>query len=186
MKTLDLTPTWAALVPAFVLVLTNGTQEGRDSIRVELARMAALADLYAAHVRAQDAAAIDAAKVAPPVAYPLSDALASARLCLAAYPESDIARLYQGKGAGAARDLRAELADLSDATARELAAPAVGEVRNLRTGIASALAALTSPHYGELENLADHAADARAILENLTNPPDGRPSQPLATLTKGL
>jgi len=68
---IDLTPTWAGLVPAFLAVLENGTQEGRAAMSQELARMAALADLWAAHVRAQDAA---------PVAPPASPALRAARL----------------------------------------------------------------------------------------------------------
>ena len=175
-RTLDLTPSWASLVPAFVLVLDKGTQEGRDSIRAELARMAALADLWAAHVRAQDAAP----PVAPPVApEPLADAIGSARLALSAYSVADLARQKGGAAwRSTAQDLRQELADLSDA-----AAPVADELARLRTGIAAALAALTSPHYGELENLADHAADAREVLEKLTTP---APVQPLATLTKGL
>lgn len=94
-RTLDLTPTWAGLVPAFLLVLDKGNREGRAAIESELARMAALADLWASHVKAN--------------ASPVKDAAQGARLCLAVYTP-DALKTAKGKALqDAARDLRAEL-----------------------------------------------------------------------------
>ena len=44
MKTIDLTPTWAEIMPALIAVLQNGTNEGQDMARAELMRLAAIAD----------------------------------------------------------------------------------------------------------------------------------------------
>ena len=43
-----LTPTWAGMLRYILFGLENGTEEGRKTARVELARMARLADKYAA------------------------------------------------------------------------------------------------------------------------------------------
>ena len=48
MKTIDLTPTWAEILPALLLLLSNGTLEGRETAERELRRMAALATEYVA------------------------------------------------------------------------------------------------------------------------------------------
>ena len=42
--TIDLTPTWTGLLPAFIALLQNGSPEGQKVAREELERMAALAD----------------------------------------------------------------------------------------------------------------------------------------------
>ena len=46
METIDLTPTWAAVLPALLAVIEDGTDEGRKMAREELARMAQAADKY--------------------------------------------------------------------------------------------------------------------------------------------
>jgi len=46
MKTIDLTPTWSALLPAFLAVLESGTDAGKELVIAELARMARAADQF--------------------------------------------------------------------------------------------------------------------------------------------
>lgn len=46
METIDLTPTWAAVLPILLAAVEDGTAEGRKIAREELARMAGLADKY--------------------------------------------------------------------------------------------------------------------------------------------
>lgn len=46
--TIDLTPTWEAILPMFLTALDIGTAEGQAIARAELKRMAQLADLYVA------------------------------------------------------------------------------------------------------------------------------------------
>ncbi len=48
MKTVDITPTWEAILPALLAVIENGNFEGRKVAIEELTRMAQLADLYVA------------------------------------------------------------------------------------------------------------------------------------------
>lgn len=43
-RRVDLTPTWASLVPAFVALIENGTAEGRAVAIAEIGRMAAALD----------------------------------------------------------------------------------------------------------------------------------------------
>lgn len=43
-RTIDCTPTWAAIVPVFIMALQNGTSAGERAAIKELTRMAALAD----------------------------------------------------------------------------------------------------------------------------------------------
>jgi hypothetical protein len=43
-RTINMTPTWADLLPAMLAVIENGTPEGQTVIRAELARMAKAAD----------------------------------------------------------------------------------------------------------------------------------------------
>lgn len=44
MQTIDLTPTWSALLPALLAVVKDGTEEGRTAAVSELRRMAQAAD----------------------------------------------------------------------------------------------------------------------------------------------
>lgn len=44
---IDITPTWSGVLPIFLAALEYGTKGGRTSARVELARMARLADMQA-------------------------------------------------------------------------------------------------------------------------------------------
>lgn len=44
--TVNLTPTWSAMLPIFRAILTDGDQEGRDIVWSELARMAKAADQW--------------------------------------------------------------------------------------------------------------------------------------------
>jgi hypothetical protein len=48
--TIDLTPTWAAVLPILIAALEDGTDEGRKLAKLELASMAKAADLYNASV----------------------------------------------------------------------------------------------------------------------------------------
>lgn len=43
-ETIDMTPTWSALLPAMVAVVEDGSFEGREMVKPELARMAQVAD----------------------------------------------------------------------------------------------------------------------------------------------
>jgi hypothetical protein len=43
-KTIDMTPTWAAIAPVIAAALEDGTEAGKDAARTELRRMAQLAD----------------------------------------------------------------------------------------------------------------------------------------------
>ena len=45
-ETIDVTPTWEAIVPLLVTVIREGTFEGRWEAEKELRRMAAIADMY--------------------------------------------------------------------------------------------------------------------------------------------
>lgn len=44
-KTIDCTPTWAGLMPAFFAVFENGSEEGKKIAREELMRLAGALDL---------------------------------------------------------------------------------------------------------------------------------------------
>lgn len=43
-KTIDLTPTWTAVMPAIIAVLEDGTADGKQLARAELLRLAAEVD----------------------------------------------------------------------------------------------------------------------------------------------
>lgn len=45
-RTIDLTPTWSAVLPMLLAVLEDGSEAGRKMARAELARMAEAADAY--------------------------------------------------------------------------------------------------------------------------------------------
>lgn len=46
-RTIDMTPTWRAILPALLDIYRDGmTQESRDIARAELYRMAEIADAY--------------------------------------------------------------------------------------------------------------------------------------------
>jgi len=60
-ETFDMTPTWAALLPAMLAVLDNPDESfdvmnAKMNIRHELSRMARAADLWNKHTKAKDAA----------------------------------------------------------------------------------------------------------------------------------
>ena len=60
-ETFDMTPTWAALLPAMLAVLDNPDESfdvmnAMMNIRHELSRMARAADLWNKHTKAKDAA----------------------------------------------------------------------------------------------------------------------------------
>lgn len=48
----DLTPTWRGILPALIMVLENGSNEGRDLAKDELRRMAHAADQWNEHCNA--------------------------------------------------------------------------------------------------------------------------------------
>lgn len=60
----DVTPTWAGLIPAFRAVLENGTAEGQAMVWAELTRMAQAADSAVAAAKAEERAQIEAARAA--------------------------------------------------------------------------------------------------------------------------
>jgi 2-methylcitrate dehydratase PrpD len=55
---IDLTPTWAGVLPALLAVIENGSESGRAAALSELRRMAKAADAAVAVQRAEDANAI--------------------------------------------------------------------------------------------------------------------------------
>lgn len=46
METIDITPTWEAILPILLAAVENGTVAGRKTAVAELIRMAQLADTY--------------------------------------------------------------------------------------------------------------------------------------------
>lgn len=46
MKTIDITPTWAGILPTLLVLLQDGSNEGQKTAREELQKMARAADLY--------------------------------------------------------------------------------------------------------------------------------------------
>ncbi len=47
-ETIDITPTWAGLLPAMLMVLEQGNAKAKQEIKAELQRMARIADLHVA------------------------------------------------------------------------------------------------------------------------------------------
>jgi hypothetical protein len=56
MKTIDMTPTWESLVPAFVYILQHSESESSKRMTNELTKMARAADLWNAHCKEETAA----------------------------------------------------------------------------------------------------------------------------------
>lgn len=54
-KSIDITPTWAGLLPLLLAAITDGTDKGGKVAREELARMAEAADRWNAHCKAEKA-----------------------------------------------------------------------------------------------------------------------------------
>lgn len=52
---IDVTPTWADLMPAFFQILENGTDTGKELARAELTRLAQMADRINAREKAEQA-----------------------------------------------------------------------------------------------------------------------------------
>ena len=48
MKTIDITPTWAAIIRIYIEALEHGDQKGREAARIEIQRLATIADTYVA------------------------------------------------------------------------------------------------------------------------------------------
>jgi len=44
--TIDITPTWRAMLPVFLAVIENGSEQGNSEARRELSRMADIADRF--------------------------------------------------------------------------------------------------------------------------------------------
>ena len=51
MRTIDLTPKWAEILPALLTIIEAGTPEGRKFAIKELGRMAALADAHVSFLK---------------------------------------------------------------------------------------------------------------------------------------
>jgi hypothetical protein len=45
-KYIDMTPTWSEILPTYLLILRDATEEGKKAAVEELTRMAKIADLY--------------------------------------------------------------------------------------------------------------------------------------------
>ena len=45
-ETIDVTPSWADLLPLFIAVIQDGNAEGQQTVTAELRRMAGAADLW--------------------------------------------------------------------------------------------------------------------------------------------
>lgn len=99
--TLDLTPTWAAIMPALVAALQHGTPEGQRLAAAELESLAAKVD-----------AMNRAAKAWADLAADLAEARDVARLALAAILPADLATARRADLARMATDLRDSLAAL--------------------------------------------------------------------------
>ena len=56
MRTIDMTPTWEAAVRIYLLVLEDGTDEGKDMAREELLRLARQYDALVADLKQEQAA----------------------------------------------------------------------------------------------------------------------------------
>ena len=53
-ETIDVTPTWAGLLPAMLMVLEQGNAKAKQEIKAELQRMARIADLHVAQMAEED------------------------------------------------------------------------------------------------------------------------------------
>jgi hypothetical protein len=51
METIDITPTWAAVMPILLAALEDGTDEGKRIARAELTRLAGVVDGMNAHAK---------------------------------------------------------------------------------------------------------------------------------------
>lgn len=58
-QNINLTPTWSSMVPAIVLLLQDGSAEGRKTALQELRNMARTADLYITNLDGQKNAELD-------------------------------------------------------------------------------------------------------------------------------
>lgn len=115
-RTVDLTPTWAGLMPALIAALQHGTGEGPAIAAAELTRLAGLVDSNNARAK-EEAAKAEA----------MAQAIETARLCLFAYPAADLDRQKGGAAwRSTATDIRAALADLVTAIQGPLPCQACG------------------------------------------------------------
>lgn len=237
---IDMTPTWAAIMPAFFAIFECGTPEGKAIAKEELARLAAAMDsTNAAAKAAPDQEAIDAernafglesakvgrghatldleraardfaalgqhiraacyfaaaARIAPAdlperaglnVAADLQERAAADLLNQSfevarkeAIKESQEARALaidtafkEGRRTGLieARDLQEKEAmrnsHAGPNTWQTRAILAEKKARELGEAIEAGIKALSGPHYGQLDAIADYASDARNILES--------------------
>lgn len=53
-QTIDITPTWSAILPLLLAAYEGGTFEGKHAAESELRRMAKLADAYVAERKGKD------------------------------------------------------------------------------------------------------------------------------------
>lgn len=51
-KKIDVTPTWAAMLPVLLMILKDATEEGNAEARIEMGRMAQIADVWNKHAQA--------------------------------------------------------------------------------------------------------------------------------------
>lgn len=54
-KTIDITKTWAGMLPLLMAAITDGTANGQRTAKEELARMAQAADHWNAHCKREKA-----------------------------------------------------------------------------------------------------------------------------------
>lgn len=112
MKTIDLTPTWAGLMPAFIAVLQDGAPEGQEAIRGELMRLAGIVDSANEAARAAATPATEEAATEERNAFGLASvALGRERAATdLARRAADLAAHFQHARAGAFYEAAAQVA----------------------------------------------------------------------------
>lgn len=178
MPTLDLTPTWAGLMPAFFAILESGTGEGPAIAKAELTRLAAWADstiadnkaaksnppLYTEETAAQRGrglSAIDLARAGQDFmaqgAYLRAACYwaAAARIAPAGMAERHDFRVSADL---AEREAAALLSKSLESARREAAGIADSDLAAKQAAIAAAYVAATAPHSGAKSFAAIRAA----------------------------
>lgn len=160
MQTIDMTPTWAALMPAFIAALQCGTPEGQAIAREELGRLAASVDAQNARVRSgaaeeernqfgAESVALGRERAAVDLARAADDFRATGAHMRAACYYDAAARIAP---APLVHDLRVS-ADLAERAASDLASQALTAAR--AEGAAEARAALSEAFAARAHDLRD-------------------------------
>lgn len=162
-RSVDVTPTWAGLLPALLAVLDNGTAQGRAMAKEELARMAVAADKAVADQKARAAARAEAEEAAARALVVLRGmtcpAILGAEEAAEAAAKAEAVKAGQAADMAAPRDAAADLAsDKADSAA--LAAEAIAKGRKARAAAVAACSVHVAAVY--LKDAAAAWADAAA------------------------